>query len=778
MADNQRRLILGNGEHYITGIQKQKPGRSPDPPRSYGEARDRIKSGVDDALLHFESLPPEKKVADEAVFCLRLHPDVTAKSYDPSAIFEEVPELHSVGSRTYRTPVADVAQTKRMAKKLDKKEREVDARLVFVQSTPKGFERFVNQLNRPESSIPKKFREEIQRVERFDMLSADEQLTGFAPDWKEGRVELVLHPSRHAQDGQLEFLFELFEWSNIDLNRSTVRPYAGGPTFVSCFLNRASLNRLAGTNPLRSAHPLHFDGLSSLRHAPKSNAPQPPATTTRSTIKVGMFDGGIDMSVPLLAGHAEQDAANSIKTPEDPDCVDHGTAVAGAILHGPLNGFKAKDRLPTPPVYVVSFRVLPTSDPADVDLFEAIDVIEQAVPARRDIKVFNVSFGPRGPIEDDTLSRFTYVLDTLAATHKVTFCVAVGNDGDVEDEERIQSPSDMVHGLGVGAFTLDAASPIHAPYSCQGPGRECGKVKPDVVAFGGCENTPIHLVSTATGQKVLWWGTSFSTPLASRLNAQAIDSFERSTALLGRALLVHSAEYPGAVLQRKTSDIFLGHGCIAEAIDDVLLCEDRSVTVVFQGDILPARMAKLPFPWPNKVEIPGTVYVHWTVAALAPVDPMHPGDYTSCCIEETFYPNANKYEFRPPKGSKAKNKRLHLIDDSSEVKKLLTSNWQQAAWPLSESGNTYQDEEERRLDCKWESIVRRSKSKRADKVESPMMTLHAIGRNGAHERFDYVVIVTLRAPKFAGDLYTEIRQEYPALAPIRLRTEAETRIQI
>lgn len=448
MADTQKRLILGNGEQYIERIAKQKTGRSKEPPRSYGEARDRIKSGVGTALKSLEALPPEKKIEDEAVFCMRLHPDVTAKSYDPATIFNEVPELRSVGSRTYHTPITEVAETESITKMLDEKVSDVDARLVFVQSTPKGFSRFLQQLDRAESTLPAKFRDEIRRVERFDALAADEQLAGFSEKWKEGRVELVLHPSRNTQDGQLEFLFELFEWANIDAERSKVRPYAGGPTFVSCFLNRTSLNQLAGANPLRSAHPLHFEGLSSLRHAPKSNAPKPPSTTTRSTIKVGMFDGGIDPRVPLLSGHAEQDEANSIKTPEDADCVAHGTAVAGAILHGPLNPFKAKDRLPAPPVYLVSVRVFPTlgdheGDPGGADLFECIDIIEQTVPARSDIKVFNISFGPRGPIEDDTLSRFTYVLDTLAATHKVTFCVAVGNDGEVADEERIQSPSDI-----------------------------------------------------------------------------------------------------------------------------------------------------------------------------------------------------------------------------------------------------------------------------------------------------------------------------------------------
>lgn len=225
------------------------------------------------------------------------------------------------------------------------------------------------------------------------------------------------------------------------------------------------------------------------------------------------------------------------------------------------------------------------------------------------------------------------------------------------------------------------------------------------------------------------------------------------------------------------SQISSGHGCLPETINDVLLCEDDSVTVVFQGDILPGRMAKLPIPWPRK-SIPGKVQIHWTVAALSPIDPMHPGDHTSCCLGETFYPHAQKYKFRPPQDGAGKEKVLHLADDTNEIASLLESGWKKAGWPETDSGNVYLDEQAQRMDCKWESIVRRTKSKLARNVDSPMMTLHAIGRNGANERFDYVVLVTLRAPKFTGDLYTEIRQKFPALAPIRLRTEAETRIQI
>ena len=117
MPDQQRRLILGNGESYVTNVEKPFHGRTPEPPRTYEEARLRLKTGVSVALEIIAALPAKKRLPDEAVFCLRLHPDATAKSYDPTWLFEDVPDLRKVGSRMYREQAANVAQTPRTAKK-------------------------------------------------------------------------------------------------------------------------------------------------------------------------------------------------------------------------------------------------------------------------------------------------------------------------------------------------------------------------------------------------------------------------------------------------------------------------------------------------------------------------------------------------------------------------------------------------------------------------------------------------------------------------------------
>lgn len=458
------------------------------------------------------------------------------------------------------------------------------------------------------------------------MLESNEQITGFTPEWQEGRVELVIHPSKNSDRRQKQFLFELFEFAQIDQDRCTIRQYPSGPTFVSCFVRRSSLETLYGVNPLRSAHPLTFGGLKPLRSSPIAKAPQPPVSATRSTIKVGVFDGGIDVTCPLLIGHAEEDVGLSISTPPNPAYVEHGTAVAAAVLYGPLNSFAASDVLPPPPVSVTSFRALPTSDPLDVDLYESIDVIERVVPARQDIKVYNISFGPVGQIEDDCLSRFTYSLDQLAHSHKVAFYIAVGNDGEVSGENRIQAPSDLANGCGVAAHTLDR---VRAKYSCIGPGRESAKIKPDFAAFGGCDQHPIHLASTTPGEKLLNWGTSFASPIAARLGALASESFERSSALLGRALLVHTANSDDKVWNTE-----LGHGCIRDSIDDILFCEARAVTVVFQASILPKQIIKLPIPLPLTLVLPGMVSFRWTVAALPPVDSLHPEDEAYVELDE------------------------------------------------------------------------------------------------------------------------------------------------
>jgi len=209
----------------------------------------------------------------------------------------------------------------------------------------------------------------------------------------------------------------------------------------------------------------------------------------------------------------------------------------------------------------------------------------------------------------------------------------------------------------------------------------------------------------------------------------------------------------------------------------VLGCDANTVTVVFQSDIVPTKTVRLPIPWPDETSITGKVRVRWTVAGLPPVDPNHPSDYTSGCLEDTFYPHARRLAYFKP------NTKLRKVLDTEsakdEIAELLRQGWKRPSLPQTESGNNYRTESDRRaINCQWEPLVRRDVSKNASSIFQPFLTLHAIGRNRVPARFDYAVVITVSVPKYHGDLYTDIRTKYPALAPIRVRTEAEIRVQI
>src|SRR5438045_543509 len=143
MPEPRKRLILANGEKYVTHQVKKGHGRTPEMPRTYAEARDVVKREIWTALEQVAALPKGKKMEGEVVLCLRLHPDMMAKSYDPSGIFETVRDLENVGSRNYRVATSAVAQTQRIRKQLQQRIQEATGRLVFVRSNDAGFRRLL-----------------------------------------------------------------------------------------------------------------------------------------------------------------------------------------------------------------------------------------------------------------------------------------------------------------------------------------------------------------------------------------------------------------------------------------------------------------------------------------------------------------------------------------------------------------------------------------------------------------------------------------------------------
>ena len=687
-------------------------------------------------------------------------PEFSAKSYYPSSIFNLKPDkdaIRDVGSRAYH--------------KKSKGNEEL-AKLIFMRVTDQSLSALERRLSAKESLLPKNFVMDVRKISNIDILTPTEQILGVANDWKDGRIEVVLHPFGIDNARLIKQFSHLLKENGVDISDLNVRQYETGITFASLWGNRKLLKALEGYNPLRTLHTLQFRNLPIVRGSSVNGGPTPPSFVGKSKIVVGMFDGGVDTSNPYLKGYV--DNTDGVRGVPLAEFVDHGTKVAGAILYGPLNQYPNASQLPRPDVYVKSFRVLADDSHSDPDLYAAIDAIESIVPQNKSIKVYNLSVGPDGPILDDAISRFTYSCDTLAAKHGVLFCNAVGNSGELGEEYgRIQAPSDMVNGLGVGAYTQRKGKVLRAPYSCFGPGREGNKLKPDIVAFGGCDQTPVHLIGSTAGEKILSGGTSFASPVVAQYGAMLIGKSNGAIdALTARAMLLHSAIKHEA----GQHSIEMGHGLLPESIDEIVSCEDKTYTLLYQGELLSGKYAEFKIPWINEIQ-EGKATIRWTVAVLTEVDAHSPDDYTSSSVVTAFYPNSHKYNFKNDEG------KVMGVDTSIQlamIKALRATGWKQDNFPISESGPTpYATEGELRSDLKWDSVDNRVLRKFSRGVKDPIFHIHALRRGTRNivKKVKYALVLTVETPKASIDLYSRVVNAFPALVPIKLTLPVEVQVQ-
>ncbi|MDF9841946.1 MULTISPECIES: S8 family peptidase [unclassified Paenibacillus] len=755
--DNQRLLpILGYGENLIEPVRPGSGGGEVTYPRSYSEARNRVKKQVSTLINSVKQIPSEKRL-DEVVVTIRLNHKFLAKSYTPNTLFRDI-NVENVGSRRWFYSENDESNQVNYSK------------MHFIKATQENLTKLEELLDQNEVATKEAFKKDIQKIEDISLLSPEEIIVGFDDNWEQGKVEMILHPFEGDTDEAVEKFIKILNENGVQTDSLRIKSYANGPTFISGNLNRRALQAINDFNPLRTVHPINirsFPEMRTIRIDP--NAPEPYRGNSRSSIKIGMFDGGVDTTNPLLINHVTEN--NVLDTEPLSEGIAHGTAVAGCILYGPLNAYGKTAQVPQPLVSVESFRVLPLNDPTDYELYEAIDIIESIVPSRHDISVYNLSFGPNGPILDDDISRFTYVLDDLAWNYRKLFVVAVGNDGDLASPlNRIQSPADIVNGLGVGAFSYDYSSGevIRASYSSIGQGREGCKVKPDVVGFGGDENRPIHLVSSVHGQKQLSMGTSFATPIITGMAGELLGRCDRFDPLVARALLIHSANNPKDVCNE------LGYGFIDQTVDQIMHCTDKHVTLVYSSSILPANYAKLPIPYPINAKDAGTLEIKYTIAVLSKASPLHVEDYTESAIEDTFYPHDKKYRFT----LNNKNYVRHVVEDAEEIQSLMDRGALRSTLPVTRSTRSYQTEQARRGELKWDTVVQKWDKMRATSLENPFLVLHGMGRNSGNSRMDYAVIATISAPRYQGSLYEDILNEYKQLQPVQMRAINEILIPI
>lgn len=700
---------------------------------------------------------------DEKIVCIRLEPKYEAKSYTPSSLVAES-GMKLVGGRKYSLNSEDSSK----------------AKMYFVRTNDSELAELKNKFETGKKDHVKKWKDQVCTIKSIDLLRPEEKTMGFSDSWEEGTVEVVIHPLGEDCCRVVDGFFDVVKIKKSD---AVVRTYDDGLTFVCMHMDRKSMALAQKYNPLRSIKPMRDDWEEQIRVSSMiAPAPKLPDNIMRSSIKVGVFDGGVQSGTKLLDPYVEN--YDMVRAEPTEASLDHGANVCGAVLYGTgLVGKMETDTVDNPVVSVESFRVFPaakTDNPeADYQMYTTIDIIEKVVTERPDIRIYNLSFGPRGAIIDDEINRFTYVCDRL--TYAVDdgeinplFCIAAGNDGTLESPfNRVQSPADMVNGLAVGAYTLSPLNDKYrAPYSCVGPGREGAKIKPDILEFGGYTDRPF--ISTKSGNLIMGTaGTSLAAPVVAGKIGCLMAASDQIVPHLGRALLIHSAESQGL-----EGNVENGFGFCLDGVEDILNCSDNKVTILYEGEITSSATVKLPIFAPGISEIHGNADIKWTICTVVNPNINDPDAYTNNCIEDTFYPNDMRFPFR--KGTS--EKKLNLLKDADIVvaRELIKEGYIKSELPVSKPAKKHFAEADlRNSDFKWDTIIRKDVRMRCSSLLNPFISLHAIGRDEyEHEKIKYFVVITIDIPNFKGSLYDQILQTYDNLLPIQIQNVNRIMTQI
>lgn len=309
-----------------------------------------------------------------------------------------------------------------------------------------------------------------------------------------------------------------------------------------------------------------------------------------------LLQPGIDQATSYcyLPGAAATDVADEVAPG------GHGTRVAGAVLYGedvPTGG------TPQLPFWVQNARVLDAQNAMPVELFppEALrKAVERFNDGPRQTRIFNHSINSRGYCRTRYMSSWAAEIDQLCNERDVLIVQSTGNlplqgippfpgiadhlnagrDYPAYLEQnaaRIANPGQSLQALTVGSIAYGAAergawrtfaTQPSAPsaFSRSGPGI-WNVIKPEVVEYGGdalrtnnvpaniqvgavvpaaCPNlirSTLHGPGPAADRDTA--GTSYAAPKVARIAAQIQRILPEEPALLYRALIVQSAQWPG-----------------------------------------------------------------------------------------------------------------------------------------------------------------------------------------------------------------------------------------
>ncbi len=728
---SKQNFLLGKGERLTENIIIKGGGGPKEAPYTFGEARARLSPMVTKTSSLIDDLPQAACPADEAVISLTLNPEYIAKSYFPHELLRDV-GIEVIGSRPKKTTPEKRSR--------DRKPEETVTTELFAKGPRGNIRAWSEQL--PDWGSDRGSASALLSIEEVSAPVPRAKIKGTLPPKGRTALETVLHAS--ALELRMLNAFEAYLESReieAELGR---RFFAKGLCFLELDAPAERAGDIAMFTGVRTLR--QMPGLRLLRPTvrsagiPTTELELPTEDAVSEDVSVAIFDGGVPAGHALTQWVTPHELHGMI--PATKEYLSHGVGVSSAALFGHID---TKAPLPQPYANIDHFRVLdeaPGQDPHE--LYEVLDRIE-GVLSSQEYDFINLSLGPSLPIEDDDVHAWTAVLDDRLSRVSTLAVIAVGNDGEGDSIlglDRVQVPSDCVNALAIGACDTPGTDWQRAPYSSKGPGRSPGLVKPDLVDFGGEFSRPFVVVAsdsipslTTTG------GTSFATPSVLRLGTGIRAQFGSNLNHLAiRTLLVHTCE-EGDQDHRE-----IGWGRVARSLDDIILCDDDTVRVVYQGEISPAKYIRAAIPVPSE-PMSGMVSITSTICYKTQTDPHHPGNYTQAGLEVTFRPNDGKF---------SRDNQVH--PDS-------------AGFFGSSLPGAHEDDL-RRDAWKWENCLHGAKRKRGSSLVNPCFDIHynarLEGRNFTPpETLSYAMVVSVHA-KGVADLYDQVVRQYATqIQPIR-----------
>lgn len=722
-----RNFILGHGERLTSVIAP--PATKPDKnfPYEFGEAKKRLAPKIQDTATKVSKLPSKACPGDQAVVAFTLHPAFLAKSYYPKVLFDSL-GLTPIGSRT--TEITPEKWTK------TKTGQEARTTTIFTsasRSTINAIPQKIATLS-GDSNIAS----DIIKIENIESV-VDVPRIGFIDTEQESsKLEIVLH----AEEGDDSDIIEGFRAYIEELGGTAEierRLYADGLCFMPASAPTGVIEEIEKFNFLRAVR-----SMPRLRSITRSSftsgfeVEMPDDQPVDPGIRVAVFDGGMPDKSQLDSWVRKYElpgigsATNGL--------LSHGLKVTSAVLFGPLSEDIKPER---PYAFIDHYRVLDehadNHADSEPDMYHVLTAIRNVIDSGS-YSFVNLSIGPDMAIEDDPISSWTSILDSLFAKRKIFATIAAGNNGERDKLgglARIQPPSDGVNSIAVGSANSQDGNWERAPYSAFGPGRSPGVIKPDVMAFGGeVGRHPFYVIDPGReGWAVADEGTSFAAPTALRTALGIRAHFgEVLTPIALKALLIDSA-----IPNRQSKDE-CGWGRVPTDFRDIVETSSDTVRVVYQGVLTPSSWLKAPIPLPEGLALSGNVQIKATICYFTETDAKDSGSYTKAGIEVMFRPNSEKYKDKdsqyPQTASFFKIKEFDILSN-----------------PLMHKGHF------------WETVLCASASKAGRTLLKPEFNLHYNARNGGDKagskapEINYAMVVTVQAPKHP-ELYNSVVANY------------------